>query len=194
MTAKGHILLATGLTGAGMYLLNTTPNIYFIGAVALGSLLPDIDEPNSYIGRKLFFISHFLRFLGVQHRTLSHSILFSLLFLIPGIFLIGIYPYNLILIGLGIGVILHCVGDMLTISGLKYFLFPGKIQLNLLPKPLRFRTGSVTEQVLILFLVAFNIYIFNKLGIIPEIQNYNINIPFLKEAYNYFLYMLSYKF
>jgi len=197
MTARGHILLATGLAGSALYLLKTPPDIYFLAGLAFGAVLPDIDEPKSLIGRKLYFLAFILRLFGVEHRTLSHSVLFALIFLAPVLFVP--YPYNSILLGVGIGVIMHCVGDMLTISGLKYFLYPQKIELHLLPKELRFRTGGTVEEVIVFLLLIFNIFLFKKLGIVEALHNFNpsqdLGLPnALKSIFYYFLNIIHHNF
>lgn len=189
MTARGHILLATATIGAINYALHLNIDAYFLGGVILGSILPDLDEPQSLIGRKLGIIAYILRFLGLEHRTLSHSILFSLIFLIPAI--LFPYPFNSVLLGIGVGIILHCIGDMLTKSGLKYFLYPYQVELHLLPKELRFRTGSITEEILIIILLIANYFLYKNSGILDQLKETQIDVSFLKEFYYYFLHMIK---
>ena len=191
MTAQGHIFLATGVTGAVMYALHLPVDIYFLLGIIIGAVLPDIDEPKSFIGRKLFFLAAGLRAIGLKHRTLSHSVIFALIFILPAFIVPS--PYKNILFGLGIGSILHCVGDLFTISGLKYFLYPIKKELHLSPKPLRFRTGGAVEQVIILLLVLFNIWIFKKLNLMAAFHQFNQTgvSPFLHQFFNYFLHFLK---
>ena len=190
MTAPGHILLATAITGAVMYSLHLPVDLYFLIAITIGAVLPDIDEPKSLIGRKLFFLSSILRLAGLKHRTLSHSIIFALIFILPA-FLVP-SPWKDMLFGLGVGSILHCVGDLFTISGLRYFLFPIQKELHLSPKPLRFRTGGAVEQVLIIFLALFNMWIFKKLNLLEVIQNFH-GAPlghFIDTFFSYFLHLI----
>ena len=64
------IPLATGVKIDFNYIL-------FLLLVAIGSLIPDIDEPNSLLGRKLKFLSYPINiFFG--HRTITHNILIFL--------------------------------------------------------------------------------------------------------------------
>lgn len=64
------IPLATGVKVDFNYIL-------FLLLVAIGSLIPDIDEPNSLLGRKLKFLSYPINiFFG--HRTITHNILIFL--------------------------------------------------------------------------------------------------------------------
>jgi len=197
MTARGHILLASAVAGSAMYLLDLQPDLYFLTGLVLGAVLPDIDEPQSFIGRKFYFLAFLLRAFGLEHRTFSHSILFSLIFFAP--VLLVTYPYNVFLLGIGLGIILHCIGDMLTISGLRYFLYPSKIELHLLPKKLRFRTGGIVEEIIVFILLIFNIILFKKLGIINELKHFNpsetLHLPIaLKNIFYYFLNMVHRNF
>lgn len=86
MLAKGHV--AVGITAyttsVGLLsIVNPLSSIGLLsfglglGATALGSVLPDIDTPDSVIGRKCTSISRWLssRF---EHRTVTHSAVFSI--------------------------------------------------------------------------------------------------------------------
>ena len=195
MTAPGHILLATAIVGITEYVLHIPVNVYFLAGIALGAVLPDIDEPKSFIGRKLAPLAFLLRLFRLKHRTLSHSIIFALIVIIPSIFLP--YPFNLFGIGAGVGSVLHCVGDLLTISGLKYFLYPKKTELHLLPKNLRFRTGGTVESIIIIGLVGINYLIYKKLDVIDVLSNFHgtaLHLPHLLETgYNYFFHLAKVK-
>lgn len=94
---------------------------YFLGGVAIGSLFPDIDEPNSSIGRKTLLLSWFLkRIFG--HRGITHRFIF---FLVP--LLLTIIFENEInnkfayvfMISFCFGIFFHHIGDML--SGAEYY-------------------------------------------------------------------------
>ena len=195
MTAPGHILLATAIVGITEYVLHIPVNVYFLAGIALGAVLPDIDEPKSFIGRKLAPLAFLLRLFRLKHRTFSHSIIFALIVIIPSIFLP--YPFNLFGIGAGVGSVLHCVGDLLTISGLKYFLYPKKTELHLLPKNLRFRTGGTVESIIIIGLVGINYLIYKQLDLIDVLSNFHgtaLHLPHLLETgYNYFFHLAKVK-
>ena len=89
----------------------------------LGSLLPDIDEPRSYIGKKFKPVSRIIK-ATAGHRGLFHTLLICFLF--PLIYFLikdipQIQPYDdyisLIFIGLSAGYLSHLLMDMMTISG-----------------------------------------------------------------------------
>jgi inner membrane protein len=110
--------LVTSITiGAGIAKLVSFPfTIGYLSGIALGSLLPDIDEPNSYIGRRSFGLSTVINE-KYGHRGITHSIpcwavLTIILLLFPNNFFIGIC----------IGYFLHIIEDYFSKSGVPLFL------------------------------------------------------------------------
>lgn len=92
-------------------------------ASVVGSLLPDADEPNSIVGKKLGFISRLIKW-SCGHRGLFHTLIFIGVF--PLIYywvkdLPEIQPFSLYIergvIGLMLGYLSHLLMDMLTVSG-----------------------------------------------------------------------------
>jgi inner membrane protein len=157
MTAKGHIIL--GLTAgveASYYISDSSYLVLFLGAVFLGSVLPDIDEPNSFIGRKFAFLSIPLKVLGIKHRTITHYFLFPLFLFLIGYFCTGYI--QIILYGLSLGIFMHDVGDMLTKGGIRGFFYPffKDKTIRLLPKKYSFYTNSL-EEYLIIFLMILGL-------------------------------------
>jgi inner membrane protein len=139
--------------------------IVFYSMVALGSLLPDIDNAHSTLGRKLGWVSK-----GIQHvaghRTLFHSllglVLGSLLALgleqlvvdllalrglaIPALFIRG---EHLVFISVLFGCIMHIAADALTEGGVPLF-WPYHKRYGFPPNPRwRFRTGTWPEFVIV---------------------------------------------
>jgi len=87
--------------------------ITFYLFLGLGALLPDIDHPESKLGRVFLPIAYLL-YNTVGHRSLTHSILFiTILFFVSTI----IWGMNTIIVGLMLGCVFHVLGDMLTPSG-----------------------------------------------------------------------------
>jgi len=162
MTAKGHLALALLPAIPIAAYLNPQEQVVFLGAVGFGSLLPDIDEPNSYIGRRFDFLSIPLKILGIKHRTFTHYLIFPLTIFLISIFLSGIYKTA----GLGIafGMLMHDIGDMLTKGGIKGFFYPflKEKTIRILPKNIAFYTNSVTEYMLIFVLYLVDFYLINK--------------------------------
>lgn len=162
MTAKGHVLLALPVVlYAGQSMgLDRLDSILFAAAALLSVLAPDIDEPGSYIGRRFWFLSWPIKalsflFPSFKHRGITH------IFLIPFLMiLIASLSRNITLAGFGLGWMLHTVGDMLTIGGIKGYLYPlwPDKKIVLLPDGFRFRTGGFAENILIFILLILNAY------------------------------------
>jgi len=156
MTAKGHVVLAvTPLSAIYGSKLLYEPVILLV--VIISSLLPDIDEPKSYIGRRLYFLSGIFRDLGLKHRGFTHFFFIPLSIMLLGFIVqdgIGLFFW------VGFGILMHDLGDLLTKGGIDSFFYPflpGK-KIGLLPKQLRFKTFSLIEKIIIFLLIFINIY------------------------------------
>jgi inner membrane protein len=92
---------------------NIIESVLYYVSVILGSLLPDIDTPKSYLGHKFKLLSTVIN-KAFGHRTATHSILvITVLFFISVI----IFGMNTFLVGLTLGSLLHTLGDMTTSYG-----------------------------------------------------------------------------
>lgn len=132
MNGKVHMALGTyvGIT-SGILLSTGATNIQTSGpevgacliiGTMIGSLLPDIDIPNSIIGRKLYLASVIINACA-GHRGFFHSP-FGLSVIM--FFLYRLNPTELPLFflhGLTIGCGIHLIQDMLTTGGIPLF-FP----------------------------------------------------------------------
>lgn len=106
-----------------------------LAAAALGSLLPDIDHPHSWAGRKVPFISIPLSLL-LGHRGLTHSALA----VVACAMVLAIMGTGWLAAPVVVGYLSHLLADGLTPSGVP-LMWPSKrrFTLNLC------RTGSLTE-------------------------------------------------
>lgn len=164
MTAKGHMALASAVTLSYLYvdsgLISTLPYFeYFLLAILFGSLFPDIDEPESYIGNKLKVISIVMSSI-FKHRTFTHYLIFPLCLMFVALFYIDNDFNKITMLGFALGILFHDAGDMLTKGGIKGFLWPilPNTRIALLPYFLRFKTFSIEEYVLVyLVLTPLNI-------------------------------------
>lgn len=109
MMAPAHMLsgaVAGGLVGVISQNQDVALLCLILGAV--GGLLPDLDHPQSKMGRALPFISYPLNAL-FGHRGGTHSFLFALLCAFP-LFVVDLW------LGLAVcfGVLSHLLGDFLT--------------------------------------------------------------------------------
>lgn len=124
----------------------------FLAAVIFGSLFVDIDEDNSYIGRKAGFLSSVIEFL-FGHRGIFHSLLMALLMFL------GFYYFGYFELGLGflVGYISHLMADALTLEGVRMFYPFSKYTARGFIK-----TGSLLEKIffiIILLAIGYMIYL-----------------------------------
>jgi inner membrane protein len=181
MLARSHVMF--GLTAAvvldgvvhisGPPLETATPvpldliinKVLFFSLVALGALLPDIDNAQSTIGRRFGWISKEIQHIA-GHRTIFHSLLGLLLgsllalgveqlvilflaqrgFIFPALL---IEKSHFVFLAVLIGCILHIAADGLTEGGVP-LLWPYHKRFGFPPNPhWRFRTGDWPEYVLV---------------------------------------------
>jgi len=112
--------------------------------VMLGAMLPDIDHPDSTIGKRVKWLSYPIRMV-FGHRGISHS-----LFAVSTMCWCAYAADNIWLSWLALGYLLHLVGDYLTDSGIP-LLYP------LSHKRYRFlitgTTNGLTEPVMVALVV-----------------------------------------
>ena len=148
------IHIATGLTLGITIAYNTnlsSPHyLLCVAATTLGSLIPDIDTPYSYLGRRLKLISiPIYKIFG--HRTITHSLLtWTIILFASPIFNhsnISDITYSILCVSLYTGILSHLLLDTISTSGvcLLYPLF--NIRFHLLPRlRRRNRTNTTTYK------------------------------------------------
>ena len=119
---------------------------------AFGALVPDLDAAESKIkhlqlgGVKPFLLPSVAMNRELGHRGALHSLVGWALFAVLTFPLIGgcdWQPWVALLLGYGS----HLMGDLCTVRGVPIF-YPNPKRQSLLPKPLRFATGSLVEEAL----------------------------------------------
>jgi len=148
MRATSHLVFNTSIAA---YLVNQLPlpinNLWFLGGVVLGSLLPDMDKKGSKIARIGFR-------LRIEHRGLTHSLL--------GFFLVAFSCLTFIKLDFGLGIIFgyggHILEDMLTTQGVSLF-YPKKTKIRF---PFHIKTGGMIEKLLLLSTLAYLAYFLKK--------------------------------
>jgi inner membrane protein len=146
MMARSHVVvgLATWIAAAPILHIGPFDPIY-LGLVVAGSLLPDIDDPKSWVGRRARLISTAMA-ATFSHRGITHSAIavigLTALLLHAGYRRGGVSAFV-------IGYLSHLAADMLTPKGLR------------LAWPLRgtwgiplCRTGSGSEPVIVMILAG----------------------------------------
>ncbi|WP_353736872.1 metal-dependent hydrolase [Aquamicrobium sp.] len=162
MTTVGHLALATlGFVEVFEHInhkFNTLQILLLYLAVLFGAVLPDIDEPNSYIGKRSLLFSDIMQFLGLKHRGFTH-------FLIIPIFITTfnyIFFHSIYLYALAFGILMHVAGDLITISGIKGFFWPfwKERRVYILPRILRFQVFTIKENIYVFFILIFILHFF----------------------------------
>lgn len=138
MTGKTHVAIgvATAVALIAKYKFNMeigglqiVPPIA-LGTVALGSYLPDIDIPQSHLGRQFPMISKHLKHRGITHTLLFPAILLALTLFIEHGIIKGTVPTLVrpllaviasIPFGLFLGWIMHIIADMFNSKGVPLF-------------------------------------------------------------------------
>lgn len=113
--------------------LSPSQYLFCVATVTFGSLLPDIDTPYSYLGRKLKLVSYpIYKIFG--HRTITHSLLvWSLLLFISPLFNTGLL-YGLFCISLYGGVVSHIILDIISTTGVPLLYPLCNIRFHLIPR------------------------------------------------------------
>lgn len=157
MLQKTHS--AAGLVAAELVL--SMHHVPFLSWEAAGALLAgclagplaDIDKPGSTMAKLLFPLSALLRFLGVHHRTMTHSILFILVLMVLALPLQPVLFWSVVCAYAS-----HPLIDLLNEQGVS-LLWPYKKKFRLLPKPMAVDTGSAVETAFRWLLLAAVLWI-----------------------------------
>ncbi|GAB6259325.1 metal-dependent hydrolase [Peribacillus sp. N1] len=159
MRYKTHIVSSLTL-GAGLSILFNYPfHIGYVAGISLGSLLPDIDEPKSFIGRRSFGIAVFVK-QKYGHRGITHGMFAWLVVSMVCL----IFPSPLT-IGISMGYLFHLIGDFFSVRSIPIFT---PFNNNRIKLPISYKTGSLTEDILFLIftlLLLYLVFIFANLHI-----------------------------
>lgn len=201
MLGKTHVSFGLGLGACGIASFNALSSTplsgadlgIFYGAVMLGSLLPDIDEPNSLLGKKTLGISNFIKSI-CGHRGFTHSLCFIALLgiLLSLLSLLDAKVWNEIplvadftkvfgstiesqsievfCIGLLFGCVFHLIGDMMTLSGVPLLLPFNSRNYHITPSFMRFKTGGIPDKLI----TALSLAVFGYLNL--ELLGFSTNL------------------
>lgn len=164
MIYKTHLATSIAI-GAGIATLTGFPfTIGYMSGIAIGSLLPDIDEPNSFIGKKSLGLAHIIN-KKYGHRGMTHSlfvwaVLTIILLLIPNNFFFGI----------SLGYLFHIIGDYFSKSGVPLFL-PFNTKRKKFPL-FTYKTSSPEETIIyIVSIIVLLLFILNSEMLTPLFQS-----------------------
>lgn len=165
MLGNAHLAFGTGCFLITSSLIGHTPGIAELGAVALGSLVPDADHPRSKLGRWLPGISHFIYYLAGGHRGLTHSALWliPLFFLASWLIQLQADFYYAVVMAFIFGFGSHLVGDLLTTEGLRL----------LWPLPWRLQPSPLNSKSIVLNLCAWSIFL---AGVINQAYDFIVQL------------------
>ncbi|MGM0509401.1 MAG: metal-dependent hydrolase [Fusobacteriota bacterium] len=120
---------------------------WVLAYMIIGSLLPDIDHPRSFIGRVFFFISNPLQ-KKFGHRTITHSLLLWVPVMVLGYFFSPLIWFSL-------GAMSHIFLDMWNVGGVP-ILYPLDHRIYVMAnRGFRIRSGKKKEFILLLFFLVF---------------------------------------
>jgi inner membrane protein len=169
MKYKTHIATSVTLAAGVSKIFSIPFTVGYLVGVTLGSLLPDIDEPNSYIGRRSFGIAHLInRKFG--HRGFTHSLLCWLIVTVYCLILPSLFT-----IGISFGYLFHIIGDLFSVQGVPLFS-PIRETRQKLPSFITYRTSSVAELYILISLLLVMICIILDERLIRELINSIVNL------------------
>lgn len=149
MTAKTHAL--GGFTAALLLAKTGCLGQYWLSLAAvgaLGGLLPDVDHPGSYVGRRVPLVSDAVE-MAFGHRGATHSLLAVFLFYVAARLLalrfLGRDVAGPMVLALAAGYLSHLLLDMLNPQAVPLF-WPWKVRVRF-PLPPVIPTGGLLETV-----------------------------------------------
>ena len=140
MSGRTHAMVPAALAAA---LFNADPVLTLTAAAA--GLAPDIDEPWSVIGMRLWFLAWWMKYV-CGHRTVSHSLLMVVTVGIAGI--VALIPVKMV-VAVTIGLASHVVLD--AMSGGVQLWWPKKKRWVLARYPVY---GGMDQLLLVLAILA----------------------------------------
>lgn len=142
--------LAFGLFAALMFLpnLSISGKFSFLGLALLGALMPDVDTPESKLGRQFGILSRLFRFLA-GHRGIFHSVFAAVLFAAIVWVLFG-PTYGTALF---VGYASHLLIDGLTKNGINYLHPISNLRISGF-----IVTGGLSENLLLIGIILADVW------------------------------------
>lgn len=136
--------------------INEQIALYFM-AIVLGSILPDVDEVQSSIGKRTRILSDLFSF-AFGHRTITHWFVTRIIMMITAVmFFDG--NISLFVVSLAIGMLMHDVGDLLT-GGIRGYFWPF-VDIDKSVRIARIKVGGVEEWLIVFginLILLFELY------------------------------------
>lgn len=166
MQYKTHITTSLAL---GLPLMAAVDQVTVINTIALvcGSVLPDIDHPKSFIGKRNQVVSKVTnKTLG--HRGATHSLIVALGIYLLALFLAHTYlsqKAEFVPFWLLCGYLLHLCEDSFSKNSIRWFWPFSKVKRSSRKRVLYYRTGTVSEYLILGFMLCLLLIEINLLYI-----------------------------
>lgn len=166
MKGGSHVLIGWATTYAAQRLImplaaSPVDWLFVLGAASIGALLPNVDSDESAIRQA----THTARSNGCLgrlsslvisaitggHRNFTHTLAAWAMFSVLALMGAMQFQFMGVAIAFSVAYLSHLMADALTIHGVP-LLWPLNLDVHLLPRPLRIRTGSFTEYAAIVAL------------------------------------------
>ncbi|MFT4250494.1 MAG: metal-dependent hydrolase [Candidatus Woesearchaeota archaeon] len=144
MQGRTHLLFGLLLCVVWLEFVSSENALLSVLLILFASVLPDIDEKTSLLGRRVPLLSYF-----TKHRSFFHSIFFLVICIILLSFLVSINH----VLAFSAGFLSHLLLDMLTPMGVKPF-WPSEVKLRGFV-----RVGGVLEKGIFFLFVALFIWL-----------------------------------
>jgi len=162
-----HLSLSLAIFYFLAYFQLFPPSVILMIVLGIGTLIPDIDHPESYIsntGSFTKFLSLTLTKELTHHRGFFHSIYGAIIVtIIASIIFFNIFPdFSPVQLALVffMGYVFHLIGDSLTVSGVDWLWKNKKYHISGFIK-----TGGQLEAILMYALIFIIGYFFLKIGL-----------------------------
>jgi len=164
MMYKTHLALSLNVALPIMSLTDTLSG-GGVAALAVGTLLPDIDEPSSWIGRRTRGISDMMN-RAFGHRGMTHSLVAVGVVALLMIALMIFFDFTLVVSAAFVfGYFLHLLGDSFSKWGIAWLQPFKKKKYQSGFGIIYYTTGSIVEKLLFVILVALLLYIISRLDL-----------------------------
>lgn len=142
--------------------------VFYIACSAVGSIIPDIDSPNSIIGVPFYPVAKVINKI-FGHRTITHDLLFAILLTIASA-VTFVLTDNLAFVWVMFGYLGHLLLDGFTKDGIRWNWIKNKNtwkgswdqfevgKIHLLPKVLRFYSDSIVAKLFTVCLSAVLVF------------------------------------
>jgi membrane-bound metal-dependent hydrolase YbcI (DUF457 family) len=143
MQGKTHLLFGLLLAVLWVEFISAQNAVLTLLLILLGSLLPDIDEKSSLLGRRVPILSYF-----TKHRSFFHSVIFGVSCVIVLSFIVSVHH----VLAFSAGFIGHLLLDAITPMGVKPF-WPSQVKIKGFVK-----VGGLLEKLIFVLFIALFVW------------------------------------